>query len=54
VTYFVSASHKDGDLQPLRDLKSSNMFLNDSVMARGAALHAAIAERFLADGFEQV
>jgi hippurate hydrolase len=27
------------------------MVLDDSVMARGAAIHAAIAERFLADGF---
>jgi len=28
------------------------MVLDDSVMSRGAALHAAIAERFLTDGFE--
>jgi hypothetical protein len=27
------------------------MVLDDSIMAKGAALHAAIAERFLADGF---
>jgi hypothetical protein len=27
------------------------MVLDDSVMAKGAALHAAIAERYLADGF---
>jgi hypothetical protein len=28
------------------------MVLDESVMAKGAALHAAIAERFLAHGFE--
>jgi hippurate hydrolase len=28
------------------------MVLDESVMARGAAVHAALAERFLADGFE--
>jgi hypothetical protein len=27
------------------------MVLDDSVMAKGAALHAAIAERYLAEGF---
>jgi len=27
------------------------MVLDDSVMARGAALHAAIAERYLSEGF---
>jgi hypothetical protein len=27
------------------------MILDDSVMAQGAALHAAIAERYLAEGF---
>jgi hypothetical protein len=27
------------------------MVLDDSVMARGAALHVAIAERYLAQGF---
>jgi len=27
------------------------MVLDDSVMARGVAAHAALAERFLAEGF---
>jgi hippurate hydrolase len=27
------------------------MVLDESVMARGAALHAALAERFLSEGF---
>jgi hypothetical protein len=27
------------------------MVLDDSVMAKGAALHAAIAERYLTEGF---
>jgi hypothetical protein len=27
------------------------MVLDDSVMAKGAAFHAAIAERYLAEGF---
>jgi len=27
------------------------MVLDEKVMARGAALHAALAERFLAEGF---
>jgi hippurate hydrolase len=31
-------------------LHSSHMHLDESAMVRGAALHAAIAERFLAEG----
>jgi hippurate hydrolase len=32
-------------------LHSNRMVLDDGVMAKGAALHAAIAERYLSDGF---
>lgn len=32
-------------------LHSNRMVLDESVMARGAALRAALAERFLAEGF---
>jgi amidohydrolase len=51
--FFLGASHEGDDWRSCCGLHSNRMVLDDSVMARGAALHAAIAERFLADGFEQ-
>lgn len=49
--FFLGASHEGDDWRSCCGLHSNRMVLDDSVMARGAALHAAIAERFLADGF---
>lgn len=50
--FFLGASHEGDDWRQCCGLHSNRMVLDDSVMARGAALHAAIAERFLADGFD--
>lgn len=50
--FFLGASHEGDDWRQCCGLHSNRMVLDDSVMARGAALHAAIAERFLAEGFE--
>jgi amidohydrolase len=49
--FFLGASHEGDDWRSCCGLHSNRMVLDDSVMARGAALHAALAERFLADGF---
>lgn len=50
--FFLGASHEGDDWRSCCGLHSNRMVLDDSVMARGAALHAALAERFLADGLE--
>ena len=50
--FFLGASHEGDDWRSCCGLHSNRMILDDSVMARGAALHAALAERFLAEGFE--
>jgi amidohydrolase len=50
--FFLGASHEGDDWRSCCGLHSNRMVLDDSVMARGAALHASIAERFLAEGFE--
>ncbi len=52
--FFLGASHEGDDWRSCCGLHSNRMVLDDSVMARGAALHAAIAERFLAQGFDTV
>lgn len=49
--FFLGASHEGSDWHQCCGLHSNRMVLDDSVMARGAAVHAAIAERFLAEGF---
>ncbi|HET8613433.1 MAG TPA: M20 family metallopeptidase [Sphingomonas sp.] len=48
---FLGASENGSDWRSCCGLHSNRMVLDESVMARGAALHAAIAERFLAEGF---
>jgi amidohydrolase len=48
---FLGASPEGGDWRTCCALHSNRMVLDESVMARGAALHCAIAEAFLADGF---
>ena len=50
--FFLGASHEGDDWRSCCGLHSNRMVLDDSVMARGAALHAAMAERFLAEGFD--
>ncbi len=49
--FFLGASHEGDDWRQCCGLHSNHMVLDDSVMARGAAAHAAIAERFLSEGF---
>ena len=49
--FFLGASHEGDDWRQCCGLHSNHMVLDDSVMARGAALHAGIAERFLGEGF---
>lgn len=50
--FFLGASHEGSDWRQCCGLHSNRMVLDDSVMARGAAVHAGIAERFLAAGFD--
>jgi amidohydrolase len=50
--FFLGASHEGDDWRQCCALHSNRMVLDDSVMARGAALHAALAERFLGEGFD--
>lgn len=50
--FFLGASHEGDDWRQCCGLHSNRMVLDENVMAKGAALHAAIAERFLADGFD--
>ncbi len=49
--FFLGAAHEGTDWQHCCGLHSNHMVLDEAVMARGAALHAALAERFLAEGF---
>ncbi|MBV9882766.1 MAG: amidohydrolase [Sphingomonadaceae bacterium] len=48
---FLGASAEGSDWRQCCALHSNRMVLDETVMARGAALHAAVAERFLAEGF---
>jgi hippurate hydrolase len=50
--FFLGASHEGDDWRQCCGLHSNRMVLDENVMAKGAALHAALAERFLAEGFE--
>lgn len=49
--FFLGASHAGDDWRQCCALHSNRMVLDETVMARGAALHAALAEAFLAEGF---
>jgi hippurate hydrolase len=49
--FFLGASHEGDDWRSCCGLHSNRMVLDERVMAKGAALHAALAERFLAEGF---
>lgn len=48
---FLGAVPEGSDTATCCGLHSNRMRLDESVMARGAAMHCAIAERFLAEGF---
>ena len=49
--FFLGASHEGADWRSCCGLHSNHMVLDESVMARGAAIHAALAERFLCEGW---
>lgn len=49
--FWLGASEQGSDWRSCCGLHSNRMVLDDSVMARGAALHAALAEQFLESGF---
>lgn len=49
--FFLGVAEQGSDWRACCGLHSSHMHLDESAMARGAALHAALAERFLATGF---
>jgi amidohydrolase len=48
---FLGATPEGGDWRSCCALHSNRMMLDEKVMARGAALHCAIAEAFLSEGF---
>jgi hippurate hydrolase len=49
--FFLGASHQGADWRSCCALHSNRMVLDEAVMARGAAVHAALATRFLDSGF---
>jgi hippurate hydrolase len=49
--FFLGASHQGADWRSCCALHSNRMVLDEAVMARGAAVHAALATRFLEQGF---
>jgi hippurate hydrolase len=50
--FFLGASEDGSDWRHCCGLHSNHMVIDESVMARGTAVHAALAERFLAGGFD--
>lgn len=50
--FFLGASAEGSDWRSCCGLHSNRMTIDEAVMARGAAMHAALAQRFLASGFE--
>jgi hippurate hydrolase len=49
--FFLGASHEGSDWRQCCGLHSNHMVLDEKIMARGAALHAGVATRFLSHGF---
>ena len=49
--FFIGVAHAGADLASCCGLHSTRMVLDEGVMPKGAALLAALAERFLAEGF---
>jgi amidohydrolase len=50
--FFLGAAEQGSDWKSCCGLHSNRMVMDESVLSRGAAAHAAIAERFLAKGFD--
>jgi amidohydrolase len=50
--FWLGASEEGSDWRSCCGLHSNHMVLDERVMARGAALHAALAQQFLAGGFD--
>jgi amidohydrolase len=50
--FFLGASHEGSDWRSCCALHSNRMVLDEAVMARGAAVHAGLATRFLEGGFD--
>jgi hippurate hydrolase len=50
--FFLGVAEQGADWRACCGLHSTHMHLDESAMARGAALHAAIAEQYLAHGFD--
>jgi hippurate hydrolase len=50
--FFLGAAEDGSDWRQCCGLHSNHMVIDEAVMARGAAVHAALAERFLASGFQ--
>lgn len=50
--FFLGVAEEGADWRACCGLHSTHMHLDESAMARGAALHAAIAEQYLAHGFD--
>lgn len=48
---FLGATPEGGDFRTCCALHSNRMTLDENVMARGAAMHCALAEAFLSEGF---
>lgn len=48
--FFLGAAHEGADYARCCPIHSNHMVLDEAVMARGAAFHAALATRFLAEG----
>lgn len=51
---FLGATPEGGDFRSCCALHSNRMVIDESVMARGAAMHAAYAEAYLNAGFERL
>lgn len=49
--FFLGVAEQGSDWRACCGLHSSHMHLDEAAMARGAALHAGLAEAFLANGF---
>ena len=52
--FFLGASAEGSDWKSCCGLHSNRMVLDEKVMARGAAAHAAIAQLFLEEGFAEI
>ena len=50
--FFLGVAEQGADWRACCGLHGTHMHLDESAMARGAALHAAIAEQYLAHGFD--